>query len=785
MLETLDGRLPGDPDASPKQLDESTRARIRAAQLGAIIRFTPLTMVVNLANIALVTYTLADVVAPIGLALWGVLIGGIAMLGLRSALARRARPSRGMVSARTFRRAAVHAGVLAAAWGALPLVWFPHIPGDAQLVVATVVTGMICAGGFVLATVPPAATTYVVVLSLGSLGGIVQSGSSYRWILAGLLLAYASVVLRSALGTARLFLDRYMAEIDLAERGQVIALLLAEFEENGSDWLFELDRELRIVKHSSRFADVSHRRGRTLNGVALLELIAPDDRAALLARVGTGRPFRNLEVAAHGLQGERWWSFSASPIVDERGELVGWRGVGSDVTDVRRAKDEIAWMARTDILTGLRNRSAFRERAAEALIAARAHGVPMAIACLDLDYFKAVNDTLGHPAGDALLREVADELLAFEDEGIAVGRLGGDEFGLLFEGHRDIEAVYRHSDEIIRRVARSYDIQGTRVSVGASMGIACGPDDGTTVDELIRNADLALYRSKDAARGTATRYSTLMLREAEERRTVKEDLALALAREEFVLHYQPIIDITTGNTVAFEALVRWQHPTRGLLPPDAFIAIAEASGLIIPLGDWILREACRQAATWPARLHVAVNLSPAQLGRAAQRDSVVDALAAAGIAPNRLEFEITEALFLTKDEGTLRFLADMRGLGIGIALDDFGSGFSSLNYLTTYPVTKIKIDRSFVSGGASIAHRGAIIEAVTLLARSLGCVTTAEGVESGGALAWVSSLGCTQAQGYLFAHPMPARDIPAYLARERVTPPGVAAIEQVGLPLPL
>ncbi len=746
------------------ELDEDTQSRIRAAQLQAVFRFTPLTMVVNLVNLALVAQTLRGAVDWRGVAVWGACLALVALISLRGWLADRRRPPRTRSSARGFRRATFHASILAAVWAAVPIFWFASVNPQAQLVVATVVTGMICAGGFVLATVPPAATAYVVILSLGSFVGIVRSDNTYHFELAGLLLAYAGVVIRGALGTSRLFVDRFIAEGKINERGQVIGMLLAEFEEKGSDWLFELDRDLCIVKHSARFAEVCGVSSAELDGARLPDLIAPASREDLLNRISGGRPFRKLEVSALGRDGLRWWSIGASPIVDDRGRFNGWRGVGSDTTDVRKAQDRIAWMAATDILTGLKNRTAFRDSAAEALANARGRGATMAIGCLDLDYFKSVNDTLGHPAGDLLLREVARDLAAFETQGVTVGRLGGDEFGLLFHGMQSSRHVHLVAEQIIERISIAYEIQGSRVTVGASVGIAFGPEDGETIDELLRNADLALYRSKDRARGKAVRYSGSMLREAEEMRSIKEDLGVALARDEFVLHFQPVVDVASLETVAFEALVRWRHPSRGLLPPDAFISIAESTGIIVPLGDWIIHEACRHAAQWPTHIRVSVNLSPAQLGRASLLHTVVEALGRSGLTADRLELEITEALLLSHEAQTLQFISEMHSLGIRIALDDFGTGFSSLNYLTRYRVNTIKIDRSFVSGGASLADRGAIIEAVTGLAGKLGCVTTAEGVETSDALSWVKSLGCTQAQGFLFAEPMPASRIAAFLA---------------------
>ena len=768
------------PNRSP---NEDVAGRIRAAQLHEVFRFTPLTMLVNVVNAGLVANTIADQVSHRAIALWMSAILAVVVFGSRAWYEGKRRAPRPRASERAFRRAAMHAGVLASLWAVVAVAWFPFVDAEAQLVLGTVVTGMLCAGGFVLATVPPASGAYIGVLSVGAFSALALSQSPYRLPMMGLLAAYGAIVYVSARATSRLFVDRLMAEYDLRERGQVIDLLLAEFDQNGSDWLFELDGDFTITEHSARFAEVSAARDGSLVGRPFLDLLDAVSRQRLGERLTSGNPFRDVEVAAIVAGETRWWSIGASPILDDQRAIAGWRGVGSDSTDVRRAREEIAWMAQTDILTGLRNRSAFRTRAAEALIESRRRGEAMAIACVDLDHFKTVNDTLGHPAGDDLLREVAAELRAIEGATIAVGRLGGDEFGILYWGSATAQEVQAHAESVIARVARAYTIQGTRVTVGASVGIAFGPEDGDTVDTLIRNADLALYRSKDNGRGTATRYSSLMLAEAEELRAIKEDLTLALVRNEFLLHYHPIIDLVTGHTVAFEALVRWQHPTRGLLAPDAFVPIAESSGLIAPLGDWIVREACEQAAHWPAHLHVAVNLSPAQLGRPSLLSTVRDALHSSGLPAHRLEFEITEALFLSHDAGTIKLLTDMRAMGIGIALDDFGTGFSSLNHLTTYPVTKIKIDRSFVAGGASIEHRGAIIEAVTLMAKRLGCVTTAEGVETGGALAWISSLGCTQAQGYLFAKPMPAEDIADFLRKGRLTPPGQAAVEQVGMAL--
>ncbi len=416
-------------------------------------------------------------------------------------------------------------------------------------------------------------------------------------------------------------------------------------------------------------------------------------------------------------------------------------------------------MARHDALTDLPNRTLFRERLDQALRSV-GRGERVAVLCLDLDRFKDVNDTLGHPIGDHLLKEVAGRLSECLREGDTVCRLGGDEFAIVQVGSelqlRDTSAL---ANRVIEVVGAPYFIQGNHVIVGTSVGISVAPDDGSDPDQLPRNADMALYRAKGDGRGSYRFFETGMDAMAQARRILELDLRAALSHGEFEVHYQQILDVNTDRIKCFEALIRWKHPQRGMILPADFVPLAEETGLIVPIGDWVLRRACMDAARWPQDVRVAVNLSPAQFRNRNLAPSVLAALAASELAPNRLELEITETVLLHDNAATLATLHRLRGAGIRIAMDDFGTGSSSLSYLRSFPFDKIKIDRSFVHELASRGDSMAIVRAVTGLGRSLGVSTTAEGVETGEQLALLRAEGCNEAQGFLFGPAVTAAEV--------------------------
>ncbi|QKC86250.1 EAL domain-containing protein [Mesorhizobium sp. NZP2077] len=419
---------------------------------------------------------------------------------------------------------------------------------------------------------------------------------------------------------------------------------------------------------------------------------------------------------------------------------------------------EIQHLATHDILTGLPNRGLLADTMDEALRSLR-DGEKLAVHCVDLDRFKPVNDTLGHPVGDELLGAVAKRLKQYAGETAMVARIGGDEFvilQLLLDGNDEAGVL---ASRVIHALSDEFSIQGHKINIGGSIGIAVFPDDGQRSETLIRNADLALYKAKMEGRGTCRSFEPGMDARLQERRLLESELALGVTIEQFVLHYQPLHDAKTSKLTGFEALVRWNHPRLGLLAPSEFIQLAEETAVIDALGEWILRRACADAAKWPAPVKVAVNLSPAQFKQQGLSLQVASALAASGLLPSRLELEITESVLLANNENTVRTLHSLRDLGISIAMDDFGTGYSSLSYLRSFPFNRIKIDRSFVSLMCESAESRAIVKAVAELGTTLGMTTTAEGVETEDQYRLVRENGCTDVQGWLFGRPMPASEL--------------------------
>jgi len=437
----------------------------------------------------------------------------------------------------------------------------------------------------------------------------------------------------------------------------------------------------------------------------------------------------------------------------------GWVATHEDITEQRRSEVKIEYMAHHDALTDLANRVLLNQRLERAL-GQRIHREQMiAVHHLDLDQFKAVNDTFGHPAGDKLLKIVAERLRALVRDTDTIARMGGDEFVIVQTPITEPTDATSLAPRIIASISQPFEIDGHQAVIGASVGIAVGPGDGLRPDRLLRNADLALYRAKGDGRGTFRFFEPAMDLQMQTRRIMERDLRKALPAGEFELYYQPVVNLKSSEISGFEALIRWNHPDKGIVSPATFIPLAEEIGFIVPIGEWVIRQACATAAQWPGDFHVAVNISAAQFRSPGLMQVIVGALATSGLHPTRLEIEITETVLLHNKEATLAVLHQLRALGIRIAMDDFGTGYSSLTYLQCFPFDKIKIDRSFVKDITESTGSLNIVRAVAALAHGMGMTATAEGVETKEQLDRIASEGCTEMQGFLFSKPLPAREI--------------------------
>jgi diguanylate cyclase (GGDEF)-like protein len=641
-------------------------------------------------------------------------------------------------------------------WGiTVGILLFIATPAQ-QMFAGILGSGMMSAGTITFRTLPRAARLYVGTCGLGSLAGLYSVGTASAYAAIGLLICYMVVLFASIGTTAIHFRLRNLRESELETSAETIRLLLNDYEKQGSDWLLEIDAAGRIDSPCARFAEVAGRSTTVLAGLPLLALFDDGPEKMRLAdNLVAVRGFRRSTVPVT-IEGERrWWSISARPA-----DNGGMRGVVTDVTAQRRAEERVSYMAHYDGLTDVPNRFLFNESLQRSL---NRDGGCAGLLYLDLDHFKSINDTLGHHFGDQLLKAVAQRLEETVDPGDMIARLGGDEFAVLVAA-RNLDRIDETASRIVAELGRAFPLDGHDVVSGCSIGIACAPDHATTTEALMQSADLALYTAKSNGRNRVARFELGMDEAAQSRRLLELDLRASLGKDEMQLLYQPLIEIESGQITGYEALLRWNHPTRGLVMPGDFIPIAEETGMIIQLGEWVIRQALTEASRWPEHLDVAVNLSPAQMRSPNLIATVMNALANSGVKPSRLEVEITESILMQDSDANLDLLHKLRALGIKIALDDFGTGYSSLNYLRSFPFDKIKIDRCFVSEIDSREDCKAIVRSVVGLANSLGMVTTAEGVESMDQMTLLQNEGCTHVQGFLFSGAIPAEEMTTHRA---------------------
>jgi len=753
--------------------DAQSWGRIRAAQLLAGRELALFLLAANLIGAALVVMMLSPAVALWELLVWAALLAaaavGVAFRRLR--IPERAGGSATLADVRT---TLLDGLALAMTWGAAPLLFARYTAPPTELGLWMVLSVLMIAAALALAPLMLATLAFIGLLAVAI---AIPLMSSHAYVAAAATTMFAALLIYASAIRARGFAALRISELTLTERDETVSLLLREFEESRADWLWEIDAARRIVRASGRFAHACRLSPSAINGMPFLQVLAGPAWEAgnfaaglrqLAEKLKQRESFRDLALPIVVDGEERWWEIAASPRYDPDGTFLGFRGVGSDVTEQRASADRINRMARFDTLTGLPNRLHVNEALSRALSDAERWRSRAGFMMIDLDRFKAVNDTLGHPIGDRLLGRVSERLSQLMSDNELIGRLGGDEFAVVVRDASDPQRVERLARTIIDTLSRPYEVDQYTLYIGASVGVATSPRDGRTAETLIRSADLALYRSKDRGGGVFHAYEPQLHADAEERRVLELELRQALERGQLALHYQPVVEAASGALRGFEALLRWNHPRLGPIGPDKFVAIAEETRLISPIGEWVARTACEEAARWPGDLRIAVNVSPEQLTNPNFVTVIASALAQSRLPAQRLELEVTEGVFMREGTGATRVLEQVLDLGVRLSLDDFGTGYSSLGYLSRTRFSSIKIDRSFiVSAAKGVAESLAIIRAVVALARSLGMVTTAEGVETEAELAMVRELGCSNIQGYYFGRPLPVAEAREIIRRSR------------------
>jgi diguanylate cyclase (GGDEF)-like protein/PAS domain S-box-containing protein len=555
-----------------------------------------------------------------------------------------------------------------------------------------------------------------------------------------------------------------------------------DFAHAAGEYVWETDLDGRFIYVSSRVQSVWGYSDQELTGRKATEFMPPGEAERVTEWMRTNmapdRSFRDLEHMIVTRNGDsRWLLVNAVGIFKSPTEQTGWRGTGRDVTDRKSAEARISYLATRDPLTELPNRVLFNDRLGQGIVAARRTGQSLALMFIDLDRFKNINDSLGHQVGDQLLKQVAARMLECIRKGDTLSRLGGDEFVVTLEGLQQAEDAAQVAGKVIKALSRQFEIGGHTLNTSCSIGISIFPLDAEDERALMKNADTAMYHAKEKGRNNYQFFSPEMNTRAVERHTLETELRQAIELQQFKLYYQPLVDMRSGKVVGVESLLRWDHPHRGLLAPGTFIAVAEETGLIEPIGQWVLRTACQRAKAWQDAgyplLKIAVNISARQLLRPREfARGLSRVLGATGLEPRYLELEMTESMLVQNAEENIAVLRKLGQEGMRIAVDDFGTGYSSLSYLRQLPIDTLKIDRSFVRDIEADPEDAAIIQAIVAMAHSLGLHVTAEGVETRGQLEALSALGCDEYQGYLFSRPLPALEIAA-----RFLAPGVLDFE--------
>ena len=749
--------------------------RVRAAQLAAMRPAMSVAAWGQAFNALFIAYMLSGRVSPSALGLWLFCVSLLMLYFTQQQRKLRGREIHALPR-KTINRAAYHSVFIGLVWAFPARYFFEQADHGQQLALCVITATMMAGAAFVFSPIPAAAAAYVVIMGVAATRMLMTQDSMLIMLIAPV---YSAGLVAMVLMNGRSFMQRKFLDIALEEREQTVSLLLREYESSDADWLWQTNRKLCFQNVSARFARAAGRSIEELEGHSLIEFLKAPSRqdqsarrahAAALAAIGRREVLSEMVLALPLPDGgTRSIELSARPTFNKQGGFIGYHGVGSDVTAARQAADRIAHMARHDALTGLPNRLQLMDNLGAALKHAQSSNTQCAMLLVDLDRFKTINDSLGHVAGDHLLQQVSRSFETVISDEMTAGRLGGDEFAIVVPAAESREELEQLCLALISALQGPFLYREQRLFVGASVGVAFGPRDGDTVEEMVRNADLALYRAKAGSGNDICLYEPGLHARAEERRKLELALHNAMDAGEFSLAFQPVVAAESGEITSCEALLRWYNPDLGQVPPAKFIPIAEETGMLGRIGEWVLRRACKEASAWPAEVGIAVNVSPRQLRDPGFIVTLVSALTQAGLEPSRLELEVTESVFLELTGTTQKVLKQIQSLGVKLAMDDFGTGYSSLGYLRRAHFDTLKIDQSFVQSiSGQDPESTAIIRAVVALAGSLGMKTVAEGVATHEQLGIVRALGCDKIQGYIFSRPVSVETISEMLGRNRI-----------------
>ncbi|WP_278381494.1 putative bifunctional diguanylate cyclase/phosphodiesterase [Pseudoalteromonas distincta] len=631
-----------------------------------------------------------------------------------------------------------------------------------RLLIICIIISFASVGAWMFSFLPIAGLAWVGIFTLGLLIGIPYHFWGHYWYFALIVTFFGLILASTVIVFSRMFLSNLEAETKIEHQRQVVGMLLNDFEKNASDWLWETDEKGNLQHTSLHLAKALNVTIQELEGKNFSSIIFSLCKSAtskelfqdLNTKLCTPLPFKNMQIPVEVAKCHKWWAITAKPLVNFNGLFLGWRGVISDITEIKLREQEMEFLANADPLTGLANRHKFNQFIKQ--VFENKASANCTLFLMDLDNFKIINDSLGHIVGDQLLQEMAKRLSAAIKPNGLVARLGGDEFAIVYQYTLDKTSAQEHAEQILDTLKKPWYVHEYKIEMYASIGIASTPKDTMTAHDLFKFADMALYSAKETGKSKCSFFEQYMEENGKSKLALLSDIKKGLINNEFTIYYQPQVNLKSGSLNGFEALVRWNHPIKGTIAPDTFIPLAEESGLINKLGQFILNQACKDASSWPKHLKVSVNVSALQFTKNTLVEDIFNALKSSNLASEQLEIELTESVMINNYEYVVKVLNNLRERGVKVALDDFGTGYSSLSYLQEIPLDKLKIDRSFVEklNVVDNTQATAIVKSIISLAQALKFETTIEGIESANQIAIFKGMGSTYGQGYYYSKPI-------------------------------